>query len=694
MHVSVGGYNMGSVASYVAGSLYYGSDKNVIKDQRLLFSCKSHVNRVKVCPIRGILATCADGAIYRYKDTECKSVCIGSSVSAVCHSKDGLLFASGVLNGKVHAFSSDFIPLPFNVDVSPLKVTALHVIDTDSHLLLLIGCTDSTLHLLSISRLNPTELDIVDELVLEGHTNWISCIDHHNTTFATTSLDKTIRVWSLQGQHMNQDSLQEIIVKKRHIQLDNKKDSFEVCQSALLIGHEAAVHYCNFIKDDLLLTAAADRSIILWNVEEGVSISQIGDCSGGQLGASVGADHSIGFHWAHFDEEESMILAGQSGGSIQRWINGHPIPPLTGHFGAVESVAWLSNDLLLSASADQTTRVWLIQRGGSKELDIPQQNDATSTKSHDIQLLEISRTQIHGYDINAVTEVENGFASAADEKVIRLFTAPENWTERLDCISNGTAMLNQSSGITVPALGLTNKQSQKGDSIQHAIPVETELARSTLWPESGKLYGHGNEVYRLAYDHDKATLISACKATRPEDAAPRIWHKTGGGQFLALRSLPGPTLTVTCLSIRGRHLLVTSRDRNIYIYRDYTELISSVVQAHTRIIWSAAWLSDYEFVTVSRDKHIKTWKLSADGEVNLVHDITVDVSCTSVVIADELVVIGTENGGLFVYNQEMSLINDLCVCSGEINDLKWRNGLLAVASADHSLHVIPKDHLK
>ena len=635
MHVSVGGYNMGSVASYVAGSLYYGSDRNVFKDQQLLFSCTSHVNRVKVCPIRGILATCADGSIYCYKDKEYKSLCIGSSVSAVCYSKDGILFASGVLNGKVYAFNNDLIPLSLNLDVSPLKVTALHTIDINSHLLLLMGCTDSTLHVLSIARASPTELSIVDKLVLEGHTNWISCIDHHNTTFASASLDKTIRVWSLQKQQAKINSLQEIVVKKRHIQLGSKEDSFEVCQLALLVGHEAAVHHCNFTKCDVLLTAAADRSVIMWNVEEGVSMSQVGDCSGGQLGASVGADHSIGFHWAHFDEKNNMILAGQSGGSIQKWMNGHPVPPLTGHFGAVESVAWLSNDLLLSTSADQTTRVWLIQRGGTTgtseiQEGVSQTTDTniTSNTNPDIQLIEISRVQIHGYDINAVTKTGDGFASAADEKVIRLFTVPENWAERLDCIDNGTILMGRSSGIAVPALGLTNKQSQGENSEQHAIPLETELARSTLWPESGKLYGHGNEVYRLVYDHDKAILISACKATRLEDAAPKVWHKSEEGQFLVLRSLPGPTLTVTCLSIRGQYLLVTSRDRGIYIYRDYDELIASVNQAHTRIIWSAAWLSDYEFVTVSRDKHIKTWRLTADSKIDLVHDIAVDVSCT------------------------------------------------------------------
>ena len=343
MHASVGGYNMGSAASYTSGSLYYASDGNVFRDQELLFSCKSHVNRVMALPLRGVLATCSDGSIHIYSDGERKSTSIGSSVSAVCCSEEGVLFVSGVLDGKVYAFDNDFVPIPLDLDVSPLKVTALHAMDIGNRILLLMGCTDSSLHVLSVARTPSSPLSINDRLVLEGHANWISCMDHRGTTFATASLDKTIRVWSLQRRQEGSSSLQELVRKKRHIQLDNNEDPFEVCQSALLVGHEGAVHHCSFVPSGRLLTAAADRSIILWDVDEGVSIWQLGDCSGGQLGASVGVDHSIGFHWAHFDEERDVVVAGQSGGSIQKWVNKNPVPPLTGHFGAVESVTWLSN---------------------------------------------------------------------------------------------------------------------------------------------------------------------------------------------------------------------------------------------------------------------------------------------------------------------------------------------------------------
>ena len=174
---------------------------------------------------------------------------------------------------------------------------------------------------------------------------------------------------------------------------------------------------------------------------------------------------------------------------------------------------------------------------------------------------------------------------------------------------------------------------------------------------------------------------------------PRLWHKSETGQFRAPSNPPWAHPDGHVLVHQGKYLLVTSRDRSIYVYQDYTELVASVNQAHARIIWSATWISDHEFVTVSRDKHIKTWRLTPDSTIDLVNDITVDASCTSVTAVDELVVVGSEDGCLLVYDQEMLLINTLRVCSGEINDLKWQDGWLAIASADHSLHVLSKDRL-
>lgn len=42
-------------------------------------------------------------------------------------------------------------------------------------------------------------------------------------------------------------------------------------------------------------------------------------------------------------------------------------------------------------------------------------------------------------------------------------------------------------------------------------PIEDQLAWHTLWPESHKLYGHGNEIFSLCCDHRGELVASACK---------------------------------------------------------------------------------------------------------------------------------------------------------------------------------------
>ena len=46
-------------------------------------------------------------------------------------------------------------------------------------------------------------------------------------------------------------------------------------------------------------------------------------------------------------------------------------------------------------------------------------------------------------------------------------------------------------------------------------PIEEQLAWHTLWPESHKLYGHGNELFSLCCDHDGKLVASSCKVDTP-----------------------------------------------------------------------------------------------------------------------------------------------------------------------------------
>ena len=43
-------------------------------------------------------------------------------------------------------------------------------------------------------------------------------------------------------------------------------------------------------------------------------------------------------------------------------------------------------------------------------------------------------------------------------------------------------------------------------------PIEEQLAWHTLWPESHKLHGHGNELFSLCCDHKGELVASSLKS--------------------------------------------------------------------------------------------------------------------------------------------------------------------------------------
>ncbi len=54
-------------------------------------------------------------------------------------------------------------------------------------------------------------------------------------------------------------------------------------------------------------------------------------------------------------------------------------------------------------------------------------------------------------------------------------------------------------------------------------PLEEHLAQNTLWPETHKLYGHGNDVFCTAASHDGRYAASACVAKSAAAAEVWVW---------------------------------------------------------------------------------------------------------------------------------------------------------------------------
>ena len=126
-----------------------------------------------------------------------------------------------------------------------------------------------------------------------------------------------------------------------------------------------------------------------------------------------------------------------------------PVPGAVGHCGPVVDACWgIDGACLLTASSDQTLRI-----------------TARDTCGH---WYEIARPQVHGHDFHAVCAIPKPqcpghfmFASASEEKVIRVFAAPRAFVGSLAQLRGNDASTAidavEAVGATVPALGLSNK---------------------------------------------------------------------------------------------------------------------------------------------------------------------------------------------------------------------------------------------
>uniref|UniRef100_A0A5F9CZJ7 Elongator complex protein 2 n=1 Tax=Oryctolagus cuniculus TaxID=9986 RepID=A0A5F9CZJ7_RABIT len=525
-------------------------------------------------------------------------------------------------------------------------------------------------------------------LLLCGHEDWIRGVEWasfgSDLFLASCSQDCLIRVWKLYMKSTSSGTQDDdtIRLKENTFTIENEsiKTAFAVTLETVLAGHENwvnAVHWQpSFYKDGVLqhpmrlLSASMDKTMILWA-----------------------------------PDEESGVWLEQ-----REWT---PEIVISGHFDGVQDLVWdPEGEFIVTVGTDQTTRLFAPwKRKGESQ----------------VTWHEIARPQIHGYDLKCLTMINRfQFVSGADEKVLRVFSAPRNFVENF-CIITGQSLnqvlCNQDDdlpeGATVPALGLSNKAVFQGDiasqppdeeelltstgfeyhpmafqpSLLTEPPTEDHLLQNTLWPEVQKLYGHGYEIFSVACNNAKTLLASACKAAKKEHAAIILWNTTSWKQVqnLVFHSL---TVTQMAFSPNDKFLLAVSRDRTWSLWKRQ-DLISAefdpvfslfaftnkITSVHSRIIWSCDWSPDSKyFFTGSRDKKVVVWGDCDSNDDCVEHHIgpcssVLDVggSVTAVSVCPVLnssqryvVAVGLERGKICLYTwkktDQVPEVNDWARC--------------------------------
>nr|XP_027791467.1 elongator complex protein 2 isoform X2 [Marmota flaviventris] len=524
-------------------------------------------------------------------------------------------------------------------------------------------------------------------LSLSGHEDWIRGVEWaafgKDLFLASCSQDCLIRIWRLYVKSTSSETQDDNIRLKENtftIENGSSKITFANTLETVLAGHENwvnAVHWQpSFYRDGVLqqpvrlLSASMDKTMILWA-----------------------------------PDEESGVWLEQ-----REWS---PEIVISGHFDGVQDLMWdPEGEFIITVGTDQTTRLFAPWK----------RKDQSQVTWH-----EIARPQIHGYDLKCLAMINRfQFVSGADEKVLRVFSAPRNFVENFCAISGHSlshVLCDQDSdlpeGATVPALGLSNKAVFQGDmtsqpsdeeelltstgfeyhqvafqpSLLTEPPTEDHLLQNTLWPEIQKLYGHGYEIFCVACNNSKTLLASACKAAKKEHAAIILWNTTSWKQVqnLVFHSL---TVTQMAFSPNDKFLLAVSRDRTWSLWKrqdtvspEFDPIFSlfaftnKITSVHSRIIWSCDWSPDSKyFFTGSRDKKVVVWGECDCGDDCIEHSIgpcssVLDVggSVTAVSVCPVLdssgryvVAVGLECGKICLYTwkktNQVPEINDWIRC--------------------------------
>lgn len=315
-------------------------------------------------------------------------------------------------------------------------------------------------------------------------------IDSKSMFVASGSQDSKIRVWQIKAQLVNStgpidtataavDSISaelevendavegEVIVEIDEDELESEARlkfvvegvQYAVLLESLLVGHEDWVTSVTWMpmvstKDSeeveyRLFSTSMDRNMVIWSPDAsagGVWVPSVrmGDI-GGALGGSIGGN-LLGFVGGCVSPSGASLMGVGYGGSFHLWTQDTfsqagekgrwaPVPFGSGHFGSVNDLCWCDDatgPYLTTISADQTCRIFaplldsLADSGYTLASDAAT-NPATESSANQVWR-EISRPQIHGYDLNCLAQAPPAgvhvLYTAGEEKLIRVFDAP------------------------------------------------------------------------------------------------------------------------------------------------------------------------------------------------------------------------------------------------------------------------------
>lgn len=575
-----------------------------------------------------------------YKDAHGAEI---NNVFATRH-KDTIYITTFCLDGNLKVWKSTDIDLNENFTLAAQLFFGKNLQEAfkmfpinDRYIMMLIGGFDKLVHVYTIDTQGTNEEEIIEyHISLTGHSNSIRdfCVtdayENDLRYIFSSSQDCLIRVWKickisdaeaeeeLKKQEEAEYALEHLKTKTSYILRFGDNTVYNITLSSVLQHHSHAVNSVRLFEDKTsteadplhrltLLSSSLDFTVCLWKVDPSSGIWTVETT----LGEMKGNKHS--FFGAEF-LSENQIFAYTYNGAFHRWDYENGVwftkPCVTGHFDEVPDLDWDPyRDYLVTTSKDQTTRVY------------------TNCRKME-RWCEISRPQVHGYDINCIAflksiNTQNGdtdykygahIVSGADEKILRIFDPPYSFVKAANKynedklrftkdMSNEDVeqkIIGKQTEVASMTLGLMNKpimpkknqrvdEEQEGgttvddfepdvltnkevkqeiveDNSTDVMLIEEYLMSRTRWPERNKLYGHAYEIYCVATTKKGDYIVTAAKSKKTKYSNIFVWAIDS---LNPICQLPAHDYTVHQMEFSpdDQYLLSVSRDRQFSVFQ-------------------------------------------------------------------------------------------------------------------------------
>ena len=473
-----------------------------------------------------------------------------------------------------------------------------------------LGNKDKNIEDRAIDVLRQAVYEGVEYNRLSGHKAAVLGIDisRDSKFIASTSVDKTIKVWRRDGREIATLKGHQGIVRSVKFSPDGQfiasgSDDGTVKlwqRNGTLLktfqGHSAGIWTVAFSPDgQTIASASMDKTVKLWNKD-------------GKLLRTL-QGHTAGVTSVAFSPDGQTIVTASGDKTVKLWNkDGKLLRTLRGHTSVLTAAAFSPDgQIVASASGDKTVKLW--NKNGtllrtleghsavvSEVVFSPDgQTLASASRDQTVKLWNLDGTEWttlrgHAAAIWGIAWSPDGsfIASAGAENTVRLWQSQNPLR---------TMITAHKAGIWAIALS----------SDSSTIATGSEDGTTKLWSRQGKLLAtfalEKAAIYAVAMSGDGKLIASG-----RNDNKVNIWTRNGK----AIATLVGHNTTVFALAFSpdGQILASGSQDNTIKLWRPDGTLLHTIMTGHHAPIWQVLFSPDGQLIaSAGGDGTVKLWKL-------------------------------------------------------------------------------------